>query len=47
MSRSYRVSVRECVNRVIRAEDRISTQLEILEILPAEQMAGLLADELE
>ena len=47
MSRSYRVSVRECVNRVIRAEDRISTQLEILDILPAEQMAGLLADELE
>jgi len=47
MSRSYRVSVRECVNRVIKAEDRISTQLEILEILPPEQMAGLLADELE
>jgi len=47
MSRSYRVSVRECVNRVIRAEDRVSTDLEILEILPAEQMAGLLGDELE
>jgi hypothetical protein len=47
MSRSYRISVRECVNRVIKAEDSISTQLEILEILPPEQMAGLLADELE
>jgi hypothetical protein len=47
MSRSYRVSVRECVNKVIKAEDRISTELEILEILPPEQMAGLLADELE
>lgn len=47
MSRSYRISVRECVNRVIKAEDRISTQLEVLEILPPEQMAGLLADELE
>jgi hypothetical protein len=47
MSRSYRVSVRECVNRVIKAEDRVSTQLEILEILPQEQMSGLLADELE
>lgn len=46
MSRSYRVSVRECVNRVIKAEDRVSTQLEILEILPPEQMAGLLGDEL-
>jgi hypothetical protein len=47
MSRSYRVSVRECVNKVIKAEDRVSTELEILEILPPEQMAGLLADELE
>jgi len=47
MSRSYRVSVRECVNRVIKAEDRVSTQLEVLEILPKEQMGGLLADELE
>lgn len=47
MSRSYRISVRECVNKVIKAEDRVSTQLEILEILPQEQMAGLLSDELE
>ncbi len=47
MSRSYRISVRECVNRVIKAEDSISTQLEILEILPPEQMAGLLGDALE
>src|SRR6516162_3386995 len=47
MSRSYRVSVRECQDRTIRAEDHVSTQLEILEVLPPEQMAGLLADELE
>jgi len=47
MSRSYRVSVRECINRVIKAEDKVSTNLEILEVLPPEQMAGLLADELE
>jgi hypothetical protein len=46
MSRAYRVSVRETRNRIIRAEDRVSTQLEILEVLPPEQMAGLLADEL-
>ena len=39
MSRSYRVSVRECQNRTIRAEDHVSTQLEILEVLPPEQMA--------
>ncbi len=47
MSRAYRVSVRETQNRTIRAEDHVSTQLEILEVLPPEQMAGLLADELE
>jgi hypothetical protein len=47
MSRSYRISVRESVNKVIKAEDRVSTQLEILEVLPPEQMAGLLSDELE
>ena len=47
MSRSYRISVRECVNRVIRAEDRVTTDLEMLEVLPPEQMAGLLGDELE
>jgi hypothetical protein len=47
MSRSYRVSIRESQNRIIRAEDHVSTQLEILEVLPPEQMADLLADELE
>jgi len=47
MSRTYRISVRECINRVIRAEDSVSTNLEILEVLPPEQMAGLLGDELE
>ena len=47
MSRSYRISVRECVNKVIRAEDRVHTNLEMLEVLPPEQMAGLLSDELE
>jgi len=46
MSRSYRISVRESASRVIKAEDRVSTQLEILEILPPEQMSALLAAEL-
>lgn len=46
MSRSYRVSVRECQDRTIRAEDHVSTQLEMLKVLPPEQMACLLADEL-
>ena len=47
MSRSYRVSVRESVSKVIKAEDCVSTQLELLEILSPEQMAALLAAELE
>jgi hypothetical protein len=46
MSRSFRIAVRESVNKVIKAEDKVSTKLEILEVLPPEQMAGLLADEL-
>src|SRR5262249_54323309 len=33
--------------RVVTAQDRVSTQLEVLEILPPEQMAELLAQELE
>jgi hypothetical protein len=47
MSRAYRIRVRESVKRVVSARDRISTQLEILEILPAEQMGELLTQELE
>jgi hypothetical protein len=47
MSRAYRIRVRESVTRVIKAHDRISTQLELLEILPADQMGELLAQELE
>jgi hypothetical protein len=47
MSRAYRISVQERQKRLLRAEDHVSTQLEILEVLPPEQMAGLLAEELE
>jgi hypothetical protein len=47
MSRAYRISVRECLNRTVRAKDHVSTQLEVLEILPPEEMAELLAAELE
>lgn len=46
MSRSYRISVRESVRRVVCAEDHVQTQLEMLDILPCEQMAELLAAEL-
>lgn len=47
MSRAYRIRVRESLHRVIRAADHVSTQLELLEILPADEMAQLLAEELE
>jgi tryptophan 2,3-dioxygenase len=47
MSRAYRIKVRESLQRVIRATDHVSTQLEVLEILPADQMAQLLGEELE
>ncbi len=46
MSRAYRIKVRESLNRVIRASDHVSTQLELLEILPQEAMAELLEREL-
>jgi hypothetical protein len=47
MSRAYRIQVSESIRRVIRASDHIRTQLEILPILPAEDMAALLRRELE
>jgi hypothetical protein len=46
MSRAYRIKVSESLNRVIRASDHVSTQLELLEILPQESMAALLEREL-
>jgi hypothetical protein len=46
MSRAYRIAVREGVQRVIRGEDCVSSQLELLEILPREEMAALLVREL-
>jgi hypothetical protein len=47
MSRAYRISVSESIHRVLRAEDCVSTQLEILGVLPPDQMADLLAGELK
>jgi hypothetical protein len=46
MSRAYRIKVRESLKKVLRAHDHVSTQLEILEILPPEEMADLLRREL-
>jgi hypothetical protein len=47
MSRAYRIRVRESLKRNLRAKDKVSTQMELLEILSADEMAALLAEELE
>ncbi len=47
MSRAYRVKVSESLRKVIRASDHVSSQLEVLKILPDEDMAVLIAAELE
>src|SRR5436305_9439095 len=47
MSRAYRIRVSESLNRTLRAEDSVCSQLELLEVLPPEQMAALLREELK
>jgi hypothetical protein len=47
MSRAYRITVKESETRNLKAGDEICTQLEILEILPPEDMATLLKEELK
>lgn len=47
MSRAYRIRVEESLSRRLKAEDSVSSQLELLEILPPEQMADLLREELK
>ncbi len=46
MSRAYRITVKESDTRHLKAGDEIGTCLEILEILPPEDMATLLKNEL-
>src|SRR5436305_6118258 len=47
MSRAYRIKVKETARHVLRASDHVSTQLELLEVLPPERMRELLANELQ
>jgi len=47
MSRAYRIRVQESLTSELQAEDCVETKLEILEVLPPEQMGELLAQELE
>ena len=46
MSRAYRIKVKQSARHTLRATDHVSTQLELLEILPPERMGDLLAAEL-
>ena len=46
MSRAYRVRVRQSLKRELKGSDEICTDLELLDILPPEQMGELLAGEL-
>jgi hypothetical protein len=47
MSRAYRIKVKESARHVLRASDHVSTQLDLMEILPPERMSELLTQELE
>ena len=47
MSRAYRISVSESLRQIIRGSDHVGTDIEMLEILPKEQMAELLRKDLE
>lgn len=47
MSRAYRIRVKESSRRELKGSDEICTDLEVLEILPPEQMSELLKKELK
>jgi len=46
VSRAYRITVKGSVSRVVHVEDGVCTTLELLPILPKEQQAEILAQEL-
>ena len=46
MSRAYQITVSESVRRHVQVSDGIRTQLELLDVLPAQAMGDLLAAEL-
>lgn len=46
MSRAYRVSVSESERKIIRGGDHVSTCIELLEVLPREEMAAMLREAL-
>jgi hypothetical protein len=46
MSRAYRISCSESRTEVVRVEDGVCTELEVIDVLPKEEMGELLAKEL-
>ena len=46
MSRAYRIAVSESLTRHVRVEDGVCASLEILPVLPREQLASVLMEEL-
>ena len=47
MSRAYRIRVSEKLSRVVHVEDGVQTKLELLAILPRDELGEILASELE
>jgi hypothetical protein len=47
MSRAYRIRVKESISKDLAASDEVCSDLEILEVLPGDQMADLLKGELQ
>jgi hypothetical protein len=47
MSRAYRIRVKESLTRSLTTSDEITCELEMIEVLPADQMADLLKRELQ
>jgi histone H3/H4 len=47
MSRAYRIRVKESIARDLSASDKLESDLEIMQILPKEQMSQLLKEELK
>jgi hypothetical protein len=47
MSRAYRIRVKESISQDLSASDEVCADLEVLEVLPGDQMAELLARELK
>jgi hypothetical protein len=47
MSRAYRIRVSESLSRTLQAEDEVCSHIELLEVLPPEQMTDLLREELK